>query len=149
MPTLAQKKGAKHARLSSKPVVNRATPLLPDLRISLAQLQGKWQSVDDKREFWIVKGNSLTMRYATSGTSADDDLLQVQVTDTCAATCATLPAHTVPKGEYLSVVDMRCNEPLCYSVVDVSPTVLTLSYTARGNMLRFRRVKEVAALLPK
>lgn len=150
LPGLAQKKTAKYTRRPA-PAVSRPkpAPLPPDLRISLAQLQGSWQSVDDKREFWIVKGTRLTMRYATSGTSADDDVLRVQITDTCAATCATLAAHTVPKGKYLSVVDMRCNAPLCYNVIGISPAVLTLSYTARGNTLRFRRVKEVAAALPQ
>ncbi|TGE23904.1 hypothetical protein E5K00_01425 [Hymenobacter aquaticus] len=148
LPALGQKKHVP----ARKPV--HATPVRPvpvagpqPILVSLAMLQGKWQSVDDKREFWIVKGTELTMRYVTSGTSTDDDVLRLQVTDTCAATCATLAAHTVAKGDYLAVVDVACSAPLCYSVVDVSAAALTLSYTARGNTLRFRRVKE--AVEPK
>ncbi|TGE28125.1 hypothetical protein [Hymenobacter metallicola] len=110
--------------------------------ITQAQLQGKWQAVDDEREFWIIQGTSLTMRYVTSGTSADDDRLRLHITDTCATTCASLDTQQVARGEYLAVVDMACNAPRCYTVLGYSPNSLTLSYTARGNTLRLRRVKQ-------
>ncbi|MCB2377291.1 hypothetical protein LGH70_06835 [Hymenobacter sp. BT635] len=142
LPGRAQQKSGPVRKPARTPVARPRPSVPPPILVSLSALQGKWQSVDDQREFWIVKGTDLTMRYVTSGTSTDDDVLRLAVTDTCAATCETLAAHIVARGAYVTVVDVACSAPLCYEVVDVSPSVLTLSYTARGNTLRFRRVKE-------
>lgn len=91
------------------------------------KLYGKWQSADDPKSFMRFKEVSLLEDYegqpdATSSTG-------VSVTDSCGH-------DPVPDGNYISTEDDRC-----FYIEQLTDSTLELTYTARGNTLRYKRVK--------
>lgn len=91
-------------------------------------ISGKWQSLLDKKEVWEFKAGNLTMYYV--GTAAD------KVTYRLSNSCKQPDGPPVEKEKYITTGD-----DLCYYIIHVTATRLSLSYIGRGNTLSFRRIK--------
>lgn len=96
-------------------------------------LQGKWQSTDDKTNILWFSGN---MRKETSdGKNWDSE--EFVISNRCENESDSETSGASNKSIFIS-----CKESdLCWEVSSISATSLTLTYTARGNNLVYKKIK--------
>tara|TARA_B110000971_G_C19626300_1_gene327145 strand:+ start:147 stop:536 length:390 start_codon:yes stop_codon:yes gene_type:complete len=102
-------------------------------------LQGKWQSTSDKSNFLIFENNH---RKESGCNGSYDDYVFI-ISDTCMCDVSDYYSDiTKETDRYISVVD----EGLCWYIIDVTPTELTLSYVLRGNILSYKKVRNLVSI---
>ena len=96
-------------------------------------LQGKWQSTEDKTNMLWFDGD--LRKETNDGTNWDSEefvLGKACQNDSDASTRSENGAT-----DFISCIE----SDLCWEVTSISTSELTLTYTARGNMLMYKRVK--------
>jgi hypothetical protein len=111
-----------------------ATPNADSTTI-LGQLQGKWQSTDDKTNFLEFKGN--LRREIADGMDAWDEEPFV-LSDKCKNPQDAANELTPETNRYMSCTQ----SDLCWYVETIDAENLSLVYMGRGNTLKYIRVKE-------
>ncbi len=92
------------------------------------KLHGKWQSVDDPKSFVRIRETQWIDEY--EGMPDATSQTQMMVLDECGG-------NPAPNGAYISTDDERC-----FSINVLTETDLELTYMARGNTLKYKKVKE-------
>ena len=96
-------------------------------------LQGKWQAVDDKKNFLVFDKNE---RKETGDGSTWDSETYV-LSDKCLNESDLENGIEPEKDKYISCAE----SDLCWYIVLINKDFLTLSYMGRGNSLEYKRVK--------
>lgn len=99
---------------------------------NLDLLQGKWQAVDDKSNFLIFEKNH---RKEKSAGSDWDDVIFV-LSSSCMNESNIDDATEKENDKYISSIE----EDLCWYIIEVSQTRLSLAYQGRGNTLVYKKV---------
>ena len=104
------------------------------LKSNLELLQGKWQSTDDTSNY-IVFDKDRRKEISEGMDNWEDE--QFVISDKCLND--NDKANDVPaeKDKYISCAE----SDLCWYIVDLNATNLTLSYMGRGNTLSYKRVQ--------
>ncbi len=92
------------------------------------KLHGKWQSVDDPKSFVRIRETQWIDEY--EGMPDATSQTQMMVLDECGG-------NPAPNGAYISTEDERC-----FSINVLTETDLELTYMARGNTMKYKKVKE-------
>lgn len=94
-------------------------------------LQGKWQSMDDKTNFLIFEKNH-RKEIAGDSDKWDDEIFILD--EKCLNSNAPLIENE--KDRYIT-----CKESdLCWYIIELNSTSLSLSYVGRGNTLTYKRI---------
>jgi hypothetical protein len=97
-------------------------------------IQGKWQSIDDKRNFLMFDKNE---RKESSDGMKTWDKEAFVISNKCLNESDKDNGLELEKDKYMS-----CKESdLCWYIDFPSKDFLTLTYMARGNTLKYKRVK--------
>jgi len=120
--------GAAAGRPATPPTAAPAPAAAPT---TYQQLQGKWQSTDDARSVIELKDHLYIDYYGGKRLATATFVLDQACPGTTGA------GHPSDNGPYL----VEPKEGMCWEIIDVTDTGLSLSYTARGNTLNYRRLK--------
>jgi len=102
---------------------------------TLELLQGKWQSTDDKTNFLVFENNH--RKEIAKGMDKWDDEVFI-LSDRCVNDTDKESERDREKDKYIS-----CKESdLCWYIIEVNSTMLSLSYISRGNTLTYKKVKK-------
>ena len=101
----------------------------------LKQLQGKWQSVQDKKSVVLISGYKYIDYYQGKKVATSDFNLY----DTCSENVSSKDIKS-NSGEYLIVFDGD-DYNLCYNIDVLSYKTLSLFYEGAGKFLTYRRIK--------
>ncbi len=96
-------------------------------------LQGKWQSVDDKKNYLMFEGDK--RKEMTVGFTGWDEETIV-VADQC--------MNELDKDNGMKEKDRfisSAQSDMCWYIVNINKEYLTLSYMGRGNTFKYRKVK--------
>lgn len=115
---------------SVKPTPN--TQVVEKMDISL--LQGKWQSNDDKSNF-IVFENNHRKEIADGMDKWDDE--EYVLSDKCKNDTNKDDEIESEPNRYISLMQ----SDMCWYIIELNATTLSLSYMGRGNTLNYTRVK--------
>lgn len=97
-------------------------------------LQGKWQSIDDAGNFLVFEN---TLRKEMGEGMESYDAEPFELSDKCMNESDKDSEIPAEKNKYIS-----CHESdLCWYILELNKTTLTLSYMGRGNTLAYRRVE--------
>jgi hypothetical protein len=99
---------------------------------NLDLLQGKWQAVDDKSNFLIFEKNH---RKEKSAGSDWDDVIFV-LSSSCMNESNKDDGTEKEIDKYISSIE----EDLCWYIIELSQTKLSLAYQGRGNTLIYKKV---------
>jgi hypothetical protein len=99
---------------------------------NLDLLQGKWQSIDDKSNFIIFEKNH--RKEKSAGTDWDDVIFVLS--SSCMNESDKNDSAEKETDKYISSIE----EDLCWYIIEVSQTRLSLSYPGRGNTLVYKKV---------
>ncbi len=102
----------------------------PDTKL----LQGKWRSMDDSTNFLVFEGSH---RKELSAGMKDWDDMEFVLSGKCINDSDKSNGIKEEKDRYISCAD----SDMCWYIVELSPTTLTLSYMARGNTMAYSRVE--------
>jgi len=102
---------------------------------NLELLQGKWQSTDDKTNYLIFEDNH-RKEIAKGMTGWDDE--EFTLSDKCINYNNKESENEREKDRYISCLE----SDLCWYIIEVTPTRLSLSYVSRGNTLTYKKVKQ-------
>lgn len=96
-------------------------------------LQGKWQSTDDKTNILWFSGN--LRKETNDGKNWDSE--EFVLSNKCENESDSETTGASNKSLFIS-----CKESdLCWEVTAISATSLTLTFTARGNSLIYKKIK--------
>ncbi|OWY20258.1 hypothetical protein C7N43_21890 [Sphingobacteriales bacterium UPWRP_1] len=96
-------------------------------------LQGKWQHIDDKSNYLVFEGNHRKETAADSGKWDDETFV---LSDKCSNASDKDNGAAPEKDRYIS-----CEKSdLCWYIIEVDKSILSLSYMGRGNTLTYKRV---------
>jgi hypothetical protein len=98
-------------------------------------LQGKWQSTDDKTNYLVFEKNQ---RKEISGGMKSWDSEAFTLSNKCLNESDKGLVGQPTKDFYISCLE----SDLCWNIMGIDKNVLTLSYTATGRTLEYRRVKK-------
>lgn len=102
---------------------------------TLELLQGKWQSTNDKTNFLVFENNH--RKEIAKGMDKWDDE-EFTLSDRCINDSDKESVEDREKDKYIS-----CKESdLCWYIIEVNSTMLSLSYLSRGNTLTYKKVKK-------
>jgi hypothetical protein len=96
-------------------------------------LQGKWQSTDDKNNILWFSGD---LRKETSDRKNWDSETFI-LSSQCENESDLGTAGDSKKGKFISCKD----SDLCWEILSVNSTTLSLIYTGRGNTLTYKKIK--------
>jgi hypothetical protein len=96
-------------------------------------LQGKWQAVDDKKNFLVFDKNERK----ETGDGSNWDSEKYVLSNKCVNESDKENGIEPEKDKYISCVE----SDLCWYIVSINKDFLTLSYMGRGNLLNYKRVK--------
>ena len=96
-------------------------------------LQGKWQAVDDKKNFLVFDKNE---RKETGDGSTWDSETYV-LSNKCMNESDLENGIEPEQDKYISCT----KSDLCWYIVSINKDFLALSYMGRGNSLKYKRVK--------
>lgn len=97
-------------------------------------LQGKWQSIDDKKNFIVFEKNQ---RKEISEGMDKWDIETFVLSNKCSNESDKDNGIQLEKNKYIS-----CKESdMCWYIVNINKNFLTLSFVGRGNALKYKRVK--------
>ena len=99
---------------------------------NLDLLQGKWQAINDKSNFIIFEKNH---RKEKSAGSDWDDVIFV-LSSSCMNESNIDEAIEKETDKYISSID----EDLCWYIIELSQTNLSLAYQGRGNTLVYKKI---------
>lgn len=98
-------------------------------------LQGYWQSEEDSKYVIQFVGRNEISFYDKQRTNSAAIILGDSCIEDMSVNSSSL------NGNFLMAIDKDSN--LCYSINDLTDNHLTLMYQARGNLLLFKRIKQV------
>lgn len=107
--------------------------IAPKISVS-ALLQGKWQSLDDKTNYLVF---DKTQRREIAG-SSNWDSTPYTLSSKCLNDSDKEMAIEPEKDKYISCIQ----DDLCWYILTINKDFLTLSFTGRGNTLKYKRVKQ-------
>jgi hypothetical protein len=97
-------------------------------------LQGKWQSLDDENNFLIFENK---LRKEIGEGMESYDIEPFTLSDKCINESDKENEVHAEKSRYIS-----CPESdLCWYIIELNKTTLTLSYMSRGNTLTYKRIE--------
>jgi len=97
-------------------------------------LQGKWQSLDDKTNFLVFDKN---LRKEIAKGMKNWDSEPFNLSNKCLNESDKEMIGEPEKDKYIS-----CNQSdMCWYIITINKDFLELSYTGRGNTLKYKRVK--------
>lgn len=105
-------------------------------KTALELLQGKWQSTDDQTNFVVFENNHRKEANIVDGKGDWDDT-EIVVSDHCMNAMNNDDATAKEKDRYISCL----KEDLCWYILTLNDSTLSLSYMARGNTLEYKKVK--------
>lgn len=97
-------------------------------------LQGKWQSLDDKTNFLVF---DKTQRKEIAKGMKDWDIEPYSLSNKCLNESDKVMNGEPEKDKYISCL----KSDMCWYIISINKDFLTLSYTGRGNTLKYKRVK--------
>lgn len=97
-------------------------------------LQGKWQSADDKTNYLVFENNH--RKEIARGMSAWDDEV-FTLSDKCTNESNKDNTYDSEKDRYITCAV----SDLCWYILELDSSTLSLTYMARGNTLTYHRVK--------
>jgi hypothetical protein len=97
-------------------------------------LQGKWQSIDDANSYIIFENNN---RKDIGGGMESCDVEPFVLSDRCLNESDKDTNVPAEKNKYITCPDAD----MCWYIVDLNKSALTLSYMGRGNILTYKRVE--------
>ncbi len=97
-------------------------------------IQGKWQHIDDKTNYLVFDKNH-RKEIAGGMTKWDDE--EFIISNKCLNESNKDIANEIEKDKYISCP----KSDLCWYIISVDDDNLVLSFMARGNTLKYRRVK--------
>ena len=109
----------------------QAAPPATVIKSDYQLLQGRWQSNDDAQSVIELRGNLYYTYYA----GAPIDTAEFILGPACSA--AGGAEHPNDHATYL----VEPKENMCWEITSLDDKNLTLQYTARGNLLTYRRIK--------
>jgi hypothetical protein len=98
-------------------------------------LQGKWQALDDKTNYLVF---DKTQRKEISGGMKSWDIEAFTLSNKCLNESDKGLVGQPTKDFYISCLE----SDLCWNIMGIDKGILTLSYTASGRTLQYRRVKQ-------
>lgn len=112
----------------------KTTELASETKDSLfVLLQGKWQSLDDEKNILIFEN---TLHKEIGEGMESYDIEKFSLSDKCLNESNKETETPSEKSRYIT-----CQESdLCWYIVELNRTTLTLSYMGRGNTLAYKRV---------
>ncbi len=112
----------------------KSVEITDSLKSNFYLLQGKWQSTDDKTNFIIFENNQ---RKEIATVMNDLVVETFSLSDKCTNQSDTYNHLPSEKDKYLSLI----KSDLCYYIIELNATNLSLSFMGRGNTLNYTRVK--------
>ena len=97
-------------------------------------LQGKWQSLDDKTNFLVFDKNQ---RKEIAKGMSNWDMEPFTLSNKCLIESDKEMTGEPEKDKYISCV----KSDMCWYIISINKDFLELSYTGRGNTLKYKRVK--------
>jgi len=97
-------------------------------------LQGKWQHEEDTSNYLVFEGNK---RREIAGGMTDWDEEEFILSNKCLNESDKDREHELEEFAYITCP----KSDVCWYIIGVGEETLSLQYTARGNMLIYRRVK--------
>lgn len=97
-------------------------------------LQGKWQSLDDKTNFLVFDKNQ---RKEIAKGMSNWDIEPFTLSNKCLNESDKEMTGEPEKDKYISCV----KSDMCWYIISINKDFLELSYTGRGNSLKYKRVK--------
>jgi len=113
---------------------SETTTKVETAKTSTELLQGKWQHTEDKSNFLVFEKER--RKEIADGLDKWDDEPFV-LSDKCMNTRDANNGIEKEKDRYISIAE----SDLCWYIVEVTETMLSLSYMGRGNTLNYTRVK--------
>jgi hypothetical protein len=101
---------------------------------SFEKIQGKWQSTDDKTNFLVFEKDH-RKDFADGMEKWDDEVFVLG--DKCLNDLDKDREIEPEKDKYISCI----KSDLCWYIVEVNSSGLSLSYMGRGNTLTYKKVK--------
>lgn len=98
-------------------------------------LQGKWQCHEDATNFLVFEGN-LRKEIADGMDTWDEE--EFVLADKCVSSTGVEGDQEPEPGKYISCP----KSDMCWYVLQLNSTTLSLAYMGRGNTLNYLRVKE-------
>ncbi|MBV9962393.1 MAG: hypothetical protein JO072_09115 [Parafilimonas sp.] len=105
-------------------------------KTTLDSLQGYWQSEDDRKNVIQISGYNEINFYDKE----QIDSVSFVLADSCKDVILSGDS-LIKNGNFYITLDK--DGSLCYSIDSLTDDHLTLMYQARGNLLRFKRIKKV------
>lgn len=90
-------------------------------------LQGKWQSIEDKKSYLVIEGNIRKDNYGSEEDKGD----KFWLSNSCESSFSS--SATNKNGKYIVMKDM------CWEM-EVNENYLTLTYVGRGNTFTYKKV---------
>lgn len=97
-------------------------------------LQGKWQSLDDKTNFLVFDKN---LRKEIANGMKNWDSEPFTLSNKCLNESDKVMNGEPEKDKYISCI----KSDMCWYIISINKDFLELSYTGRGNALKYKRVK--------
>ncbi len=100
---------------------------------TLQLLQGKWQSVDDKKSYVIFENNNrIDFKEGDESTTTEP----FSLSDKCSNESNKNAEIEVEENKYITCL----NSDMCWYILKLDQSELSLSYMSRGNTLTYKRV---------
>lgn len=119
---------------TDKATSDKSVVIADSLKTNFDLLQGKWQSTDDKTNFLIFENNQ---RKEIATGMNEWDVETFSLSDKCMNSSNISTQLPSEKDNYISL----SKTDMCYYIIELSATNLSLSYMGRGNTLNYTRVK--------
>ena len=103
--------------------------------INIELLQGKWQSLEDEASYLVIEGDRMKNYYGGMEDELDNEM--IMISDTCMNESDSANGLPEEKNRYLS----NPNLDMCWYIEFVDTISLTLTHTATGNSLTYKRIE--------
>jgi len=100
-------------------------------------LQGKWQSIEDPASFLLFENNFRKTCYTTTADFNFDEGETYTLSPGCMMKADSLETKDGKKHKFLSCI----KSDMCWHIIQLDTSKLSLSYIGRGNTLNHRRVE--------
>ena len=117
------------AAVTQTPVAGQVAEAVMTNDIDVTQLQGEWVSTEDPKSKLIITKDKYILAY--EGEKADSSTYTLSKKD-CSGN-----ADANSEGYFIALPA----DDMCYAIDNLDSENLSLIYTARGNMLNYKRVK--------
>ena len=123
---------------AQKKITKKPNTIQKSIKMSINELlQGKWQSLDDKTAYLVFENNQKKGMSIENKKWIESDSEPYVLSNKCLNDSNKDNGIEPEKDKYIS-----CEESdMCWYIVVVNNTYLELSYLARGNTLRYKKLK--------